>query len=414
MRVAICIVAACLTVSGGGALGQAPANRWDPAIQAKPVPAALGGYCLVSLRDRQQWQPGDEQYSVLFDGRRYQFASARERDIFAAAPEKYAPTLGGDCPVTLAETGRRVRGRLEYGVLHGSRLMFFASEEDRQYFLDDPSQFADVDLALGGRCIVSRHDLGRDVAGIPETVAVFRGMRYVFASAHDRKLFLNNPAKYDGLASGESGPSPDASVAEDSAGDNNAAPAAAPWTRSSEAADAARRPSSEQDVILGALPVMMGYCPVTLRRDGAWARGRYDYRVELGDYVFLTAGPRERDLLQADPATYVPALGGDCVVTFAARDERERGSVYHAFEYDGRLFLFADAERKAAFKGSPERYAAIDWAAGGKCVVTRTEEGRDVQGLAEHATWHEGKLYRFAGGEQKRKFLAQPDKYAKP
>jgi YHS domain-containing protein len=398
-------------MSAGAALGQTPANRWDPTLQAQPVPAALGGYCLVSLRDRQQWQPGDEKYSVLFDGRRYQFASARERDIFAAAPEEYVPTLGGDCPVTLAETGRRVRGRLEYGVLHGSRLMFFASEEDRQYFLDDPSQFAEVDLALGGRCIVSRRDLGRDVAGIPETVAVFRGMRYFFASANDRKLFLNNPAKYDGSASSDDAASPDASVAKDAA-DDNAVAAAVPRTRSSETGDAAPRPGSEKDVILSALPVMMGYCPVTLRRDGAWARGRYDYRVELGDYVFLAAGPRERDLLQSDPATYVPALGGDCVVTYAARDERERGSVYHAFEYDGRLFLFADAERKAAFKASPEKYAVVDWAAGGMCVVARAEEGRDVQGLAEHATWHGGKLYRFAGHEQKQKFLAQPDKYA--
>jgi YHS domain-containing protein len=409
MRLVVYVLAACLGGIPAAALGQSVTKPWDPATQAKPVAPALGGFCLVSLRDHQQWQPGDEQFSVFFDGRRYQFASARERDIFAAAPVDYVPTLGGDCPVTLAETGRRAKGQLEYGVLHGSRLMFFASEDDRQYFLQDPSQFADVDLALDGRCIVTRRDFGRDVAGIPDTVAVYRGLRYFFASAHDRDLFLKNPARYDGSASGEDAPT--TPRGDDAASGASVATSTAPTDPTKPLASAARQRSNEQDIILGSLPVMMGYCPVTLRRDGVWVRGRYDYRVELGDQVFLTAGPRERDALQAEPVKFVPALGGDCVVTFVAREERVRGSVYQAFEYDGRLFLLADAERKAVFKASPEKYASADWAADGTCVVTRADEGRDVRGMPEHAAWHRGKLYRFAGDEQKQKFLAEPDKY---
>jgi YHS domain-containing protein len=98
-------------------------------------------------------------------------------------------------------------------------------------------------------------------------------------------------------------------------------------------------------------------------------------------------------------------------VTCVNRGERIRGSVYHAFEYEGRLFLFADAERKAAFKASPERYASADWAANGVCVVTRVEQARDVPGIADQTAWHGGKLYRFVGAEEKRKFLADPEKY---
>jgi YHS domain-containing protein len=134
--------------------------------------------------------------------------------------------------------------------------------------------------------------------------------------------------------------------------------------------------------------------------------------VELGQYVFLTAGPKERDALIGDPARYMPALGGDCPVTLVARGERVRGSVYHAYEYEDRLFLFADAERKAIFKASPARYATADLAADGMCVVTQAEERREAPGLTDQATWHAGKLYRFAGAEQKAKFLATPDKYA--
>jgi YHS domain-containing protein len=148
-----------------------------------------------------------------------------------------------------------------------------------------------------------------------------------------------------------------------------------------------------------------------LRKEGAWVRGRYEYRVELGHVVFLTAGPKERDALTSDPATYAPALGGDCPVSLVTREERVRGSVYHAYEFEGRLFLFADAERKAIFKASPAKYLAADLAADGMCAVTRVDERREAPGLSEFSTWYDGFLYRFAGEEQKRKFLAEPERY---
>jgi YHS domain-containing protein len=290
--------------------------------------------------------------------------------------------------------------------------MFFASEDDRQYFLEDPSQFTDVDLALGGRCIVSRREAGKDVAGIPETVAVYRGMRFLFASAHDRVLFLKNPARYDGSGGAAARSSPSAPLAPKAA--DEGALTITPWLRSKKPANDDVRPleATGEDIVLGALPAMAGYCPVTLRQEGVWVRGRYEYRVELGDYVFLTAGSRERDALASDPAQFVPALGGDCAVSLVARGERLRGSVYHAYEYEGRLFLFADAERKSVFKASPARYADADLAAEGLCIVTRMDQRRDEPGLPEHVTWYAGKLYRFAGAEQKQRFLAEPGKYA--
>ena len=122
----------------------------------------------------------------------------------------------------------------------------------------------------------------------------------------------------------------------------------------------------------------------------------------------------DRDAFEKDPARYIPALGGDCAVSLVVRGERVRGSVWHAYEYEGRLFLFADADRKAAFKANPTEYASIDLAAAGRCVVTQLDEGREVPGAAEFAAWHEGKLYRFAGPDQRQAFLAAPDKYAEP
>jgi hypothetical protein len=130
-------------------------NVWISAEDKEQLPLALGGYCVVTLRDRQQWQPGDSRIAAAFDGQCYRFAGIRERDIFTASPEFYAPMLSGDCPVTLAETGDRVPGRLECGVLHEGRLSFFADDSRRQKFFEQPQQYDDVDLALGGLCPVT-------------------------------------------------------------------------------------------------------------------------------------------------------------------------------------------------------------------------------------------------------------------
>jgi YHS domain-containing protein len=156
---------------------------------------------------------------------------------------------------------------------------------------------------------------------------------------------------------------------------------------------------------------MGGYCPVTLQQERAWVRGRFEHRVELDGKTFLTRGARERNLLLHDPASFLPALAGDCPVTLVTRGDRTPGSVYHAVEFQGRHYLMADAEAKTAFKAEPQRFASADLAAGGMCVVTRRDEQRETPGLPEHAAWRQGKLYRFAGPEQKQKFLANPDEY---
>ncbi|MCH8855255.1 MAG: hypothetical protein IIA03_03190, partial [Proteobacteria bacterium] len=55
---------------------------------------------------------------------------------------------------------------------------------------------ANGDLAHAGKCLVSQVDQGRDVTGLPETVAVVNGLRYHFAGAYQRGLFAANMAHY--------------------------------------------------------------------------------------------------------------------------------------------------------------------------------------------------------------------------
>ncbi len=391
-----------------GPAARSPFNPPSDAEAAPPTPLAVEGYCVVTLHDRQQWVLGDRRIAAAFDGREYLFAGPRRRAIFAAAPEKYASALGGDCVVTYAESGERVAGRIQYGAQRGGRLYFMASQECLQDFTANPAHYVDADLADGGHCPVTMLDEHRSVAGIPATVATHGGLRHFFASARQRTLFLMDPDRYErGGKSSTVGPSTSPGVASSS---NRQPPTKSDVERN--AAEADRGHGGGGDMLLNSQPLMGGYCPVTIRQTGAWVRGRYDYRVEFGPLVFLTAGPAEHDALMQDPARYVPALGGDCAVSLVDDGERVRGSIFHASEYQGRLFLFADAQRKSAFKADPDRYAMVDVAAAGACVVTQKDEGRTVPGLAKFAAWHAGLVYRFAGPAEKKKFLGAPERYA--
>ena len=53
------------------------------------VDLALGGNCSVCLVEMQKEVPGNPKFTVIHDGFRYQFPSAKQRDMFVANPNKY-------------------------------------------------------------------------------------------------------------------------------------------------------------------------------------------------------------------------------------------------------------------------------------------------------------------------------------
>lgn len=390
--------------------------RTNAGVQTAKPPLMADGYCVVTLRNDRIWAPGSPEFSGVYDGCEYRFTTLRARDMFAAAPETYAPVLNGDCIVTFAAAGERRPGVPGLGLIHAGRLYFFADEDQRTAFQQAPQRYADADLGENGECPVSRLSKSRRVPGIPATAVRHDGLRYQFASDYHRRLFCESPAKYVGGSTAVAAQFIPATVAEGQAALLNALAANAAQQNGIAISPAkpTDAPASTQahDVLLGSTPIMGGYCPVTIRRDGVWVRGRYDHRVELDDLVVLTAGPEQRDALLADPARYLPALKGNCPVSLVDENRRVAGSVFHAFEYDDRLYLFADAAHKATFREHPEKYSLADVAAGGNCVVTKRDEGRDAPGLPTIALWHQGLVYRFASPEQLQKFEARPERYA--
>jgi YHS domain-containing protein len=94
---AISLVAACgasrvVEKSGPSAsgVGVAPVYRFPGAL-------ALNGYDAVAYFTDEKAAEGSDRWTHEWNGAKWHFASAANRDLFASRPEEYAPQYGGYC-----------------------------------------------------------------------------------------------------------------------------------------------------------------------------------------------------------------------------------------------------------------------------------------------------------------------------
>ena len=144
----------------------------------------------------KKWVRGNPAHQAVYDGHVYSFMSEAQKNTFLANPARYVPVLGGDCVTCLAKKGQRMPGNIRHAAYHQGRLYLFAGEEQKQMFLQNPASYADADLALQGNCPVCRVEMHQDVPGDARFTAMQGGMRYLFPSDKQRKMFISNPNKY--------------------------------------------------------------------------------------------------------------------------------------------------------------------------------------------------------------------------
>ncbi len=383
------------------------ANPFQPSANRDVrLPVTLKGFCIVTLRERQEWLLGSESHQVVFDGQLYWFAGQRQRAMFAATPQRYVPALAGNCVVTFAEHGVRKCGGPQYGILHDQRLFFFRSLAEQKQFQSNPDDYANLDLANKGRCLVSEIEEQRQLPGLPETTLIVDGLRYRFVGVHQQRKFLANMRHY-----GVAMPTTLSTIETPEVHAKNLSPSQFPDGLSDRNKRTKNKTPSKTSVATLTNKAMGGYCPVSIHEQGIWVLGENRIRAKFDGLTYLLAGESEQEQFVKNPNRYVPALGGHCVVTEIDNNQRVPGSIYHASQYEDRLFLFAGAEQKKAFKASPATYFDTDLAVEGNCIVTLVDEGKKIAGLPELLVWHQGKRYLFASTEQQAKFRENLQRY---
>lgn len=384
------------------------------------LPVMINGYCLVTLRDQQKWEEGNARIQTVFDGKLYWFASPEQRAKFLAAPERYVPSLGGDCVVTFVQSKVRREGDPRFGLLHDRRLFFFASQKHLDTFVSDPQKFSQADLAEQGFCIVSQVDDNQQIAGRPELVVILNGRRYLFAGSYQRRQFLENIAGYVSLADEEELP-------DHTDRDLSTIAPVNPF-RSGGALSRADVQQTDRQFLNELLipeelneqtsplnkPGLIGYCPVTIHQQQVWVRGDPKYQVAFDGAIYWCVSAEEAAQFRKTPMKYVPALSGDCLVSYVVEGNRTPGSVFHPAQVNGRLYLFASEKEKSLFRGNPANYLDADLGFKGNCPVSWIDSGKQVAGKPEISTIHRGIRYFFASESFREKFLKNIDRYLEP
>lgn len=114
-----------------------------PAQQASAQDWALEGYDPVGYVRQGQPVPGRNDIATMWKGRIWHFASEENRARFEADPRRYAPGLGGNCPVSLSE-GRREAGDPQYFIVMNGRLYVMRSANALQQMQKNGSELLNV------------------------------------------------------------------------------------------------------------------------------------------------------------------------------------------------------------------------------------------------------------------------------
>jgi hypothetical protein len=91
MKTFLRLILALLTLASVGLL------RAEDKINTNWRGLAVKGYDVVAYFTDQQPVEGSADFTHEWGGAKWRFASAAHRDLFVAAPEKYAPQFGGYC-----------------------------------------------------------------------------------------------------------------------------------------------------------------------------------------------------------------------------------------------------------------------------------------------------------------------------
>ena len=106
---------------------------------------AIEGYDPVAYFEEHKPVAGSAQYTTLYQGSPFQFASAANRDLFTAKPEKYAPQYGGYCAYGMAKAYKAKIDPEAFTVIHGKLYLNYSDAVRTRWLSDVPGYIQRAD-----------------------------------------------------------------------------------------------------------------------------------------------------------------------------------------------------------------------------------------------------------------------------
>ena len=129
LSLALAVPAAALSPVNRTTFGGVAIDGWDPVAyftDGKPV-------------------EGSKAYSFDWNGATWRFASAAHRDLFAQAPEKYAPQYGGYCAWAVSQGYTADIDPEAWTIDHGRLFLNYSLDVQKKWAADIPGNVAKGD-----------------------------------------------------------------------------------------------------------------------------------------------------------------------------------------------------------------------------------------------------------------------------
>jgi YHS domain-containing protein/thiol-disulfide isomerase/thioredoxin len=101
----------------------------------------LGGFSPVTLAEQRVWRKGQKEFAFKYQGIEFRMRNREEQAKFRKNPARFAPRLLGCDPVTLWKTDRAVMGRIEFTAVYRGELYLFATDQNRREFRASPPRY---------------------------------------------------------------------------------------------------------------------------------------------------------------------------------------------------------------------------------------------------------------------------------
>ena len=108
---------------------------------------AIRGHDPVAYFDRKGPVKGSKQFSHPWRGATWYFASAENRDKFAAEPERYAPQYGGYCAYAVAQGYTADIDPLAWSIVDGKLYLNYSLRVRERWNKDIPGYISKADAS---------------------------------------------------------------------------------------------------------------------------------------------------------------------------------------------------------------------------------------------------------------------------
>ena len=140
------VVATVLCIAASLLLpGSAFAQGDEPVYTARFSSLAAKGHDVVAYFTVGSPTEGSKDHEVEYRGATWRFASADNKALFEADPERYAPRYGGYCAWAMAQ-GKKAPGDPRYWKITGDRLYLnYSANVQKDWEVDIPGFIASAD-----------------------------------------------------------------------------------------------------------------------------------------------------------------------------------------------------------------------------------------------------------------------------